>query len=162
MPFVFSDFCLNAIGMAKYKLCIQIVKIAFLLLLVSLLMIQVIRCIFKYVEVPTYVSSKILNQNKADFPAITVCPNDNGYKADVLKYHGIQDVSSYNYKNQKNWTSNDISINESELFEKVTYRFDELVQKVYIRYFRADPVSKIYQMANEYRTGNLKKAFCIL
>ena len=101
MPFVFSDFCLNAVGMAKYKLCIQIVKIAFLLLLVSLLTIQVIRCIFKFIEVPTYVSSKILNQNKADFPAMTVCPDDNGYKADVLKYHGIQDISSYNYKKQK-------------------------------------------------------------
>ena len=40
-----------------------------------------------------------------------------------------------------NWTSNDTSVTESELFEKATYELDELVKRFYVRFFKANPVS---------------------
>ena len=43
-----------------------------------------VRCLEKYWDVPTYISSRIVDQMEADFPAITVCPSWNGYKQDVL------------------------------------------------------------------------------
>ena len=40
-----------------------------------------------------------------------------------------------------NWTSNDTSVSETELFEKATYEVDELVKRFYVRFFKANPVS---------------------
>ena len=34
---------------------------------------------------PTYVSTHIVNQEKAQFPAVTICPISKGYKEDVLQ-----------------------------------------------------------------------------
>ena len=42
-----------------------------------------------------------------------------------------------------NWTSNDTSVSETELFEKATYEVDELVKRFYVRFFKANPVSYI-------------------
>ena len=108
--------------------------------LVALLIIQVIRCFEKYFGYPTYVSTKIVHQASAEFPAITICPEKNGYKEDVLQFHGIPSVKSYNSKTNLNWSSNDSETSESKLFDLATYSFAELVKRVYIRYFRADYV----------------------
>ena len=43
------------------------------------------RCLMKYVEEPTYISSRIVDQWEADLPAITVCPNTNKIKTEVLQ-----------------------------------------------------------------------------
>ena len=43
-----------------------------------------------------------------------------------------------------NWTSNDTSVSETELFEKATYEVDELVKRFYVRFFKANPVSYIH------------------
>ena len=43
------------------------------------------RCLVKYAEDPTYISSQIVDQWEADFPAITICPKYNGLKLDVLQ-----------------------------------------------------------------------------
>ena len=42
------------------------------------------QCIVKYLESPTYISSQIVDQWDADFPAITACPQSGGIKLDVL------------------------------------------------------------------------------
>ena len=39
----------------------------------------------KYADEPTYISSRIVDQWEADFPAITVCPEYNGLKSNVLQ-----------------------------------------------------------------------------
>ena len=111
--------------------------------LVALLTIQVIRCFEKYLGYPTYVSTKIVHQASAEFPAITICPEKNGYKEDVLQFHGIESVKEYNYNISLNWSSNDSETSESKLFDLVTYSLEDLVKRVYIRYFRADYVSII-------------------
>ena len=91
---------------------------------------------------PTYISSVIMAQSEAAFPAMTVCPGDGGYKLDVLKENGIESISEYNSnKGACTWSSNDSSISEVELFEKATYDLDELVKTFYIRFFLANPVS---------------------
>ena len=111
--------------------------------LVALLTIQVIRCFEKYFGYPTYVSTKIVHQASAEFPAVTICPEKNGYKEDVLQFHGIESVKEYNYNISLNWSSNDSETSESKLFDLVTYSLEDLVKRVYIRYFRADYVSII-------------------
>ena len=125
----------------------QVMKIAqtskhiVIAVLVALLTIQVIRCFEKYFGYPTYVSTKIVEQASAEFPAITICPEKNGYKEDVLQFHGIPSVKRYNDKINLNWSSNYSETSESKLFDLVTYSFEELVKRVYVRYFRADYVS---------------------
>ena len=96
----------------------------------------------KFIQGPTYISSEIVAQNQAEFPAMTVCPESNGYKEDVLLEHGIESVRRYNWKTDLNWTSQFSNTSEAELFELATYQFDELVKRAYIRFFEAD-VTKI-------------------
>ena len=43
------------------------------------------KCLIKYAEDPTYISSRIVDQWEAAIPAITVCPEYNGLKLDVLQ-----------------------------------------------------------------------------
>ena len=74
------------------------------------LVIQVYLCLDKYVSVPTYISSYIIEQNKvvfiinilififcskADFPEITFCKSEDSYRQDVLQYNGIPDEEYY-------------------------------------------------------------------
>ena len=119
----------------------QILKSFLISVLLALLTIQVIRCFEKYFGYPTYVSTKIVDQASAEFPAITICPEKNGYKEDVLQFHGIPSVKRYNYKTSLNWSSNYSETSESKLFDLATYSFGELVKSVSIRYFKADHVS---------------------
>ena len=50
-----------------------------------------VQCLIKYWEFPTYISSRIVDQGEADFPAITVCPPTKGYKSDVLMVSEVFD-----------------------------------------------------------------------
>jgi hypothetical protein len=86
---------------------------------------------------PTYISSDILAQKDAEFPAMTVCPESNSYKEDVLLANGIESDNRYNYKTDLNWSSNNTDITESELFLSATYNLDELVKRIYVRFFKA-------------------------
>ena len=61
------------------------VYICVLFVLILLLLLQVAACIETYIKGPTYIETKVVQQNKALFPAMTICPVSNGYKADVLK-----------------------------------------------------------------------------
>ena len=55
-----------------------------LLTLVLILVIQIVQLIIKYLEGPTYVETDIVPQHSATFPALTVCPEGEPYKKDVL------------------------------------------------------------------------------
>ena len=118
--------------------------------LVALWAFQMMRCFEKHFDYPTYVSTKIVHQALAEFPAFTICPEKNGYKEKILQLHGIQSVKRYNYKTNLNWSSNDSKTSESDLFDLATYSFKELVKRVYIRYFKADYVS--FNQDQEFRS----------
>ena len=125
--------CLKALQKTVYLLT--------LLVLLLLLFVQTAQCIHKYFQGPTYISTDIVAQSKAGFPALTICPESNGYKEQVLQEHGIESVKKYNYKKDLNWSSNQTNVTESELFDLATYDLDEIVKRFYIRFFKAHPVS---------------------
>ena len=56
-----------------------------LFFLVGLFLIQTYQCLALYIEEPTYVATHIRKQNKAEFPAMTVCPLTDSIKEQVLK-----------------------------------------------------------------------------
>ena len=53
--------------------------------------LQVYKCLELWLSEPTYVSTHIVNQEKAQFPAITICPISKGYKEDVLQVSLLYD-----------------------------------------------------------------------
>ena len=90
---------------------------------------------------PTYISSHIVTQEEAEFPAMTVCPESTKYKENILQEHGIATAKGYNYKVNLTWSSNQTDVGDDELFELATNRLDELLQRFYIQFFNANPVS---------------------
>ena len=56
-----------------------------LFILSLILLIQVFECIQTYYQEPTYVETKVAPQHKALFPAMTICPQNNGYNEEKLK-----------------------------------------------------------------------------
>ena len=90
---------------------------------------------------PTYISSDIVAQKEAEFPAMTACPESTKYKENILQEHGIATVKGYNYKVNLTWSSNQTDVSDAELFKLATNRFDELLQRFYIRFFDTNPVS---------------------
>ena len=86
---------------------------------------------------PTYISSEIVPQKQAEFPAMTVCAETEKYKEEVLQSHGIPTTKKYNdgRKHDLIWSSNQTDVTETELFELATNRFDDLLKRFYIRFF---------------------------
>ena len=121
---------------------VEILKFLVIILLIGLHLAQVIRCFYKYFDYPTYVSTKIVKQAKAEFPAVTICPKSSGFKENMLRENGIPSRKNYNLKYNLNWSSNDTNVSEQALFDMITFDLKELVFGVYIRYNGADPVSK--------------------
>ena len=54
---------------------------------------QGIKCVQKFVQHPTYVSTYITKQQDAAFPAVTVCPEKSSYKSDVLEVGKFPEIS---------------------------------------------------------------------
>ena len=54
------------------------------LVLFIILLVQAFKCVEKYMREPTFVSTKIVEQRESEFPAVTICSMDNGYKEDVM------------------------------------------------------------------------------
>ncbi|XP_059079351.1 uncharacterized protein LOC131877632 isoform X2 [Tigriopus californicus] len=121
--------------------------------LILLLLIQTGRCLWRYLEVPTYFASRVLPQSDADFPAITICPDVNdGYKELFLQTHGIESVKKYNYKRDLVWSSNQSGITPRELFDQATLDLDELIYYFNIRTFGPNHQGNVAQKLN--RTDN--------
>ena len=104
------------------------------------MLFQTVQCVIKYMQGPTYISSEIVPQKEAGFPAMTVCPvsSSKGYKVEVLRENGIESYKKYNWKVNLTWSSNFTNVSDVELFQMATHRFDELVKRVYVRFFEAD------------------------
>ena len=58
----------------------------------------------------------------------------------MCQEHGIDSVGGYNYlkKNNLNWAGNDSTIAAKELFNKVTYSVEEIVDHIYVRFVTSD------------------------
>ena len=61
-----------------------------LFVLTIVLLWQTWRCLSHYIEEPAYVETKVSPQHKALFPAMTICPQYNGYNEQNLKVFLIQ------------------------------------------------------------------------
>merc|ERR1719357_1118055 len=101
-------------------------------------MIQVFMCLEKYFSVPTYISSYITDQNKADFPEITFCKEGNSYKQNVLRVHGILNEEHYSGTKAHLWSSNASSLSPKMLFSAATYSVKDLMETFYIRTINTD------------------------
>ena len=135
------------------------------LIIYVLLTLKMTKCLIKYAEDPTYISSRIVDQWEADFPAITVCPEYNGLKLDVLQvslgrqsYHvmnlytncsflkenGISSVKGYNRISNANpnisWSSNKTGVTEKQLYDQITRNPKELFNYIYTRYLSLNKV----------------------
>ena len=59
-----------------------------------------IRCLMKYADNPTYISTSVVKQWETDIPIITICPFWNtGYKEDVLLVSPTLPNNNYAIKN---------------------------------------------------------------
>ena len=57
--------------------------------LMGLLLAQAYLCFQKYLSFPTYIESHIVDQQKASFPDITICPAENQLSDRVLEVRQI-------------------------------------------------------------------------
>jgi hypothetical protein len=55
----------------------------------------------KFILHPTYISTKIVDQDRAEFPAFTICPGAPAYNKERLKENGIANIKAYNYHSTK-------------------------------------------------------------
>ena len=72
----FSVTCLKFVKKATYVLV--------LFILTLILLRQIYNCLLYYMEEPTYVETKFAPQHKALFPAMTICPLNDGYNEQNL------------------------------------------------------------------------------
>ena len=56
-----------------------------LFILILVLLGNIYSCLKHYWQEPTYVETKVAPQHKALFPAMTICPQKNGYNEQSLK-----------------------------------------------------------------------------
>ena len=56
-----------------------------LFILTLVLLMQIWNCLEHFYEEPTYVETRVAPQHKAMFPAMTICPQNNGYNEEKLK-----------------------------------------------------------------------------
>ena len=81
--------------MEKFAFIKKAAKRTFILVLLSVLLVKINSCLMKFIESSTYTASKFVKQDQAEFPSMTIC-NENGYKNEVLNFHGI-------YQNKITW-----------------------------------------------------------
>ena len=127
--------------MEKFAFIKKAAKRTFILVLFSVLLVKINSCLMKFIESSTYTASKFVKQDQAEFPSMTIC-NENGYKNEVLNFHGILSKQNYMDCDSKDisWSSNNTIITEKELYDKITYKFHELVSKIYIRLIKTNEV----------------------
>ena len=56
----------------------------------------------------------------------------------LLQRNGIASIQQYNHKTNLDWSSNDSSVTEQQLFLEATYNLDEIAKKIQIRLIRSD------------------------
>ena len=77
--------CKNSPKLKCLKFSQKAIYVFVLFVLTIVLLYQVWLCFEHYYKEPTYVETRIAPQHKAMFPAMTICPLNNGYKEEKLK-----------------------------------------------------------------------------
>jgi hypothetical protein len=67
------------------KFAQKAIYVVVLFILTLFLLANIYSCLKHYWEAPTYVATKVAPQHKALFPAMTICPQNNGYNEENLK-----------------------------------------------------------------------------
>ena len=67
------------------KFAQKAVYVLVLFILTLVLLMQIWNCLVHFYEEPTYVETRVAPQHKAMFPAMTICPQNNGYNEEKLK-----------------------------------------------------------------------------
>ena len=67
------------------EICAKITYISVHLALISLVLFVVVHCLIVFSKWPTYTQIRVVPQQMAEFPSLTICPGQNGYKEDILK-----------------------------------------------------------------------------
>ncbi|XP_040576980.1 uncharacterized protein [Lepeophtheirus salmonis] len=113
------------------------------LVLFIILFNQIIRILIKYSEGPTYISTLVARQRDAEFPAITMCPNEEMYNLTRLREHGINSTDNYNggavRDATRTWLSNQSNTSPRALFDYITFSAKDLIRTVKVRTFEAHP-----------------------
>ena len=141
--------------MNKVVLFKKVNKISFILALVAFLTWKTVTCVQYYFENPTYSTNRYVNQNETDFPAMTICPiYGKGYIKSAMKKYGIDEENYWKYgypwkystcHSNMTWSSSVIAnISELDLFDEVTYQFNELVNRIHVGYF--NPINVSFQL----------------
>ena len=63
----------------------KIFYVAGIIILTLVMLVEIYNCLIYYGTDPTYVEIKIAPQHKALFPAMTICPQNDGYNEVTLK-----------------------------------------------------------------------------
>ena len=78
--------CDNRISGLHYrKFCSNVIYISVHIILMITVLALIIQCLVVFSKWPTYTKIKVVPQNMAEFPAMTICPALLGYKEDVLQ-----------------------------------------------------------------------------
>ena len=75
----------NGISIKWLKFAQKLIYVVVLFILTLILLVQICNCLVHYGNEPTYVETKVAPQHKALFPAMTICPQNNGYNEAILK-----------------------------------------------------------------------------
>ena len=86
---------------SRFKMS-RFVKLCFycliILLLMSVLLFAIIVTFIEYNKLPIYTEVNTVQQYKAKFPAVTICPVGNGYKETILQVSGLIEKFPSNHR----------------------------------------------------------------
>ena len=101
---------------------------------------------------------------KIQFSLILAFMNRSIYSCTLYEFqdHGVNKIKQYNgYEERKNllWKSNSTNLTEQQLFDEVTYRFEEIVGYIQIRSHKnkESNKNKIYYNSSEYWNSSIKE-----
>lgn len=93
------------------------------------LLIQVAKCVDKYLNKNTGTGDKYVHVSKTSFPELTICPTY-PYKLDVLQRNGISNRNKIQLEAQ--WLSNNSLTTPQKLFKQIIIPANEIIHSVII------------------------------
>ncbi|XP_023345219.1 uncharacterized protein LOC111714359 [Eurytemora carolleeae] len=116
--------------------------IIFFTVCAGILLVQIASCFAKYLEEPSYISSFIADQQRAEFPEITLCSEGGGYKSNILLENGFLSSSDYSATGNHTWHSTNTTVTPQELFESATFSAEDMIEKMLVRTVRKEEISR--------------------
>ena len=83
-----NEICTRVRCFPNQRYFLDFCQVSSLFVLVVILLVQSYRCLEKYWSDPTFISTAVVEQSRAEIPAVTACPDsDRGYRLKVLKVY---------------------------------------------------------------------------